>query len=81
MCGIGVAIRWLLNCIDTNGDGHVDRDEFRQFIREKADSIHERKRRFQARILTQDDDGKVSYQRIRQIRASTRGMMVQNYLF
>lgn len=48
--------------VDLNGDGYVDKDEFNQVIKEKNDSLDERKISFFKKILTKENGDRVSYQ-------------------
>ncbi len=45
-----------------NGDGFVDKNEFNQAVKDKADSLHERQIDFFKKVLTRDDCDRISYQ-------------------
>jgi Ca2+-binding EF-hand superfamily protein len=63
---VRIEIHWnssIFSVQDLNGDGFVDRNEFNQVIKDKAESFHERQIKFFKKVLTRDDTDKVSYQR------------------
>ncbi|CAF0850837.1 unnamed protein product [Adineta steineri] len=57
-----LGVRNLFKTFDSNGDGFVDKDEFNQVIKGKADNLDERKINFFKKVFTRDDSDKVSYE-------------------
>ncbi|CAF0901546.1 unnamed protein product [Rotaria sordida] len=59
---VPLGARSIFNTFDLNHDGFVDKNEFNQVIKDKAELLNERNIDFFKKILTRDDSDKISYQ-------------------